>query len=171
MVQGMKYQTCSSLSFRPALSLACPTMAGLSFPLCPKALGPEVGDLSAAQPLHTNLPFPAQNPGPERVLRCRASTACPASWSASPRRAPRRPRFCWRTRSLSRLPTHTRRPPRAREIAAPPHQPPTLPSSVLRAPIPTPSTRCSEGESGRGRGRRCAPSEGWCPYGPLSPKD
>lgn len=145
-------------------------MAGPQFPVCRKGQGPEVGDLSAAQRLHTNLPFPAQNPGPGRTLRYRALTACPASWSASPPTAPLRPRFCWRTRRRRCLPAHTRPLPRARAIAAPPPLPPTPLLSAPRAPTPTGSTRCSEGVGGRVGGRRCPPARGMVPLGSLAPK-
>lgn len=104
--------------------------------------------MSAAPPLHTNLPLPAQNPGPGRVLRCRASTACPASWSASPPRAPPLPLFCWPTRRRRRLQAGKRRPPGARSSAAAPPLPPTPPLSAQRVRTPTRSTRCSEGLGG-----------------------
>lgn len=130
----------------------------------------KVGDLSAAEPLHTNLSLPAQNPGPGRVLRCRALTACPASWSASPRRVPPRPRFCWRTRRHGRLPAPKRRPPKARSsVAAPPPLPRTPPRSAPRARTPTRSTRCSEGLGSCIRGRSCSSDQGMVPLGSLAP--
>lgn len=114
----------------------------------------------------TNPPLPAQNPGPGRVLRCRASTACPASWSASPPRAPRRPRSCWPRRRRSRLPDRRRPPPRATRSAAPPPLPRTPPRSAQRAQTPTPSTRCSEGVGGRMGGLRCPRARETAPPAP-----
>lgn len=157
-----------SFSLR-TLSGSSRTRAGLQFPVCSKALSPWVTDLSTAQ-LHTLLPLPAQNPGPGRVPRCRASTACPASWSASPPTAPPHPRFCWRMRRRSLLPAHRRKPPRARSSAAPPPLPRTLPRSAPRAQTPTPSTRCSEGVGGPMGGLRCPRARGTVPLESLAPE-
>lgn len=109
---------------------------------------PRVEELSETHPLRTNLSLPAQNRGPGRALRCRASTACPASWSASPPRVPPRPRSCWPTRRPSCPRARTRRLPRTRTIAAPQPPPPRLPRSAPGARTPTRSTRCSEGVDG-----------------------
>lgn len=136
--------------------------AGSSVSCLPQSTEPTGGDLSAAQPL-TKLPLLAQNPGPGRVLRCRASTACQASWSASPPRAPQRPLFCWRTRRRSRLPIHKTRWRRVRSSAAPPPLPRTPPRSAQGAQTPTPSTRCSEEVCGRMRGLRCPRAGGRVP--------
>lgn len=65
------------LSLR-TLSGQSQSLVGPQFPLCPKALDPGGEKLARAQALLTSLLLPAQSPGPGRVLRCRASTACPA---------------------------------------------------------------------------------------------
>lgn len=82
-------------------------------PLSP-SIGPRGWDLGAVQSTLTNPPLPSQSPGLGRGQRCRASTACPASWSGSPRRAPPRPRSCRPTRRQNRLRASKKRPPPTR---------------------------------------------------------